>query len=64
MKKITYKLTHDDSYLISSNPEDFVEEIKSFSEDLEEGDSVEFTITIEKKYTEEELENLPEFDGW
>jgi hypothetical protein len=37
--------------------------IKSLFDDLQEGETVTYTITVEKKFTREELENLHESDG-
>lgn len=62
----TYTLDGGGCDLIETSVNNILETLRVELEDAEvEGDDViEFTIRIEKKYTQKELDDLPEWDGF
>lgn len=65
-KIITYAFNAGDSDLIDTDIDGIIETLRAEVESADEpaeGDEIVFEIKIQKKYTQEEVENLPEWDG-
>lgn len=67
-KIITFKLKGPEGFIIGKNPSDlfaacFGDPPNDNFGYLEDGEKVKYTLTVEKKYTEEDLEKMPESDG-
>lgn len=77
-KKITFKLVGESgSWMVGQNLEDVIaavfgcnndgsiteEQVKEIFGDLEDDEEITYKIVIQKKYTQEELDNMPESDG-
>lgn len=68
MTKIkTFAFNARDSDLIDTNIENIIETLKIYMEEAgpeeEDDKEVVFEIKVQKKYTQEEVDNLPEWDG-
>lgn len=64
-KKITFTLECGSVKWVSMDPNDFIEHLKQDGLDLDSAnDEIEYTIKIQKIYTDEDIEKMGEFDGF